>query len=208
MDLTGPERAFLVSQKIKPDHVLDARGMSKEQWTARAKAEGILFILGSPCDAVGHRLRTRAGHCMQCNTATIAYIRRFAEPGHVYIAASKTTRLLKVGSCKDIGQRERNLRAHKYGGATDWQIIAWAKTPRAGELEFDIQRMLAGVTVEGSYEKDGRIQRTRELLRGDLVKVWQAYHAKTEKIEAGKKWRYAGFQNFNFAAQPSGGPAL
>lgn len=200
MELTGEERAFLLSQKIKPDHVLDARGMSKDQWTARAKADGILFILGSPCNAAGHRLRTRAGHCIQCDTSKIAYIRRFAEPGHVYIAASKAAKLLKIGSCKDIGQRERNLCAHKYGGSTDWQIIAWAKTPKAGELEFDIQRTLGALAFEGSYEKDGRIQQTRELLRGDLVKVWQAYHAKTDRIEAGKKWRHAGFQHFNFGA--------
>lgn len=144
---------------------------------------------------------------MQCDTSKIAYIRRFSDPGHVYIAASKQAKLLKVGSCLDIGQRERNLCAHKYGKATDWQIIAWAKTQKAGELEFDIQRTLSALTVEGSYEKDGRTQQARELLRGDLVKVWQAYHAKTDRIEDAKKWRHPGFQHFNFAAPAPARPA-
>jgi ABC-type branched-subunit amino acid transport system ATPase component len=78
-DFEPEERAFLVSQKIKPDQVLDARGLTKDQWTRRANAEELLFIYGTPCEAKGHILRTRSGHCIQCDTRKIAFIRRDSE---------------------------------------------------------------------------------------------------------------------------------
>jgi hypothetical protein len=196
-DLEPEERVFLVSQKIKPDQVLDARGLTKDQWTRRANDEELLFIYGSPCEAKGHRLRTRSGHCIQCDTSKIGFIRRHSGLGYVYIAASKAAQLLKVGSCVDIGQRERNLCLHRYGGSSDWKVIASAKMPAMGAVEFDIQKALKDLEVEGSYEKDGRTQRTRELLNGDLVKVWQAFNVRTEKSE--KRWKHPGFANFNFA---------
>lgn len=206
MDLTTHERVFLARHKIRPQHVFDARSLGQAEAHARAKAEGKLFIVGTPCEAGGHRLKTRKGHCIECNTAHIAFIRRNSAPGCVYIAASKRGQLLKIGSCSDVKQREQYLSAHNYGGFDDWRIIAWAKTPKMGEIEFDIHKKLGRLNVPGSYEKDGTTQETRELFRGDLVTVWQAYHGSTAAIAAGRKWRHDGFQHFNFAkpTEPGG----
>lgn len=207
MELTTEERLFLARHKILPDHVLDARGLSASASRALAKAEGKLFILGSPCEAEGHRLRTRRGHCIECDPANIAFIRRDSAPGYVYIAASKAAQLLKVGSCSDWKKRQEVLSAHKYGGFSDWQIIAWAKTAAMGRIEFEIHKKLEGLNVPGSYEKDGREQATRELFRGDLVAVWQAYHASTAAIDEGLKWRHSGFTHFNFVQRKVGTPS-
>jgi hypothetical protein len=59
--------------------------------------------------------------------------------------------------------------------------------------------------VPGTYEKDGASQETRELFKGDLVSVWQAYHAATKLIENDRKWRHPGFTHFNFAASAKSG---
>ncbi|MEQ9331791.1 GIY-YIG nuclease family protein [Thalassobaculum sp.] len=198
MPLTPSEKNFLYAQKIKPEHVLDARGMPSAVWKAKAKKEGFLFIIGAPCHAAGHRLRTRAGHCIQCDTAKIAYVRRSSQVGYVYIAASRIAGLLKIGSCIDLTQRQRNLRAQAYGGIEDWQIIAYSKTAMMGQVEFEINRKLEDLYVPGYYEKDGRTQHARELLRGDLKRVWDAYSAVTKEIQDDLKWRHSTFDNFNF----------
>lgn len=198
MELDPGQLAFLVAQGILPEQVFDARGMATAVWQERAREEGMLFVLGAPCRAAGHRLRTRANHCIQCDTRKIAYIRRHAAPGFVYIAASRGAMLLKIGSCVDTEQRARNLRNHRYGNGVDWEIIAWAKTLAMGEVEFGIHRDLESFMIEGSYEHDGRIQRTRELLRGDLDAVWQAYNARVQMIAEANRWRHPGFDRFNF----------
>jgi hypothetical protein len=198
-DLTTDERVFLYQQKIRLEHLFDARGMDDATWKEMAKKEGKLFVIGARCGSAGHRLRSRAGHCIQCDTARIAYMRRFAEPGYVYIAATKMGKLLKVGSCISIEQRQKNLQLQKYGNFNDWEIIAWTKTSSMGMIEFDIHKTLEGIVIEGEYFKDGRVQKTREMMQGDLRKVWQAYNTRTEKIESSKKWRHPGFVHFDFS---------
>lgn len=194
-DITDEEYAFLVSQKILAAHVYDARGRAATAWGEDAKRDGLMFGLSEPCHQ-GHRLRTRAGHCIQCDTARIAYVRRFADPGYVYIAASKAERLLKVGSCVDPEQRQRNLNLHRYGGASDWQIIAWCKTPSMGQVEFDIQKQLADISTERSYKKDGREQTARELFRYEITRVWQTYQTRVSKFEYKSKWKHPQIAGF------------
>ena len=149
-DITDAEWAFLVSQKIPLSHLFDARGRTATSWEDEAKREGSLFGLSSECFQ-GHRLRTRSGHCIQCDTSRIAYMRRSSAPGFVYVAPSKAKKLLKVGCCIDVEQRERNLNNHIYGGASDWEVIAWCKTTAMGEVEFDIHRQLADISIEIPY---------------------------------------------------------
>lgn len=194
-DITDAEYTFLVSQKILITHVYDARFRAATEWGDDAKQEGMMFGLSEPCYQ-GHRLRTRAGHCIQCDTARIAYARRFAEPGYVYIAASKVEKLLKVGSCVDPNQREHNLNANQYGSASDWQIIAWCKTPSMGQVEFEIQKQLTNISIERSYKKDGRDQTARELFRYEINRVWQTYKAQIAKIEDKSKWQHPKLASF------------
>lgn len=195
-DITDQEYVFLVSQKILLSHVFDARGRSATSWGEEAKREGLLFGLAEPCYQ-GHRLRTRAGHCIQCDTSRIAYARRFAEPGYVYIAASRSEKLLKVGCCLDPEQRQRNLNFHTYGGAADWEIIAWCKTASMGQVEFDIQKQLSDLSTERSYKKDGRDQIAKELFRYEITRVWQAYRQRVAKMEDRSKWQHPRLTSFS-----------
>jgi len=194
-DITDAEYVFLASQKILVSHVYDARGRAATAWGDDAKREGFMFGLSEPCYQ-GHRLRSRAGHCIQCDTARIAYARRYADPGYVYIAASKAEKLLKVGCCVDPEQRQRNLNFHAYGGTGDWQIIAWCKTASMGQIEFDIQKQLVDLSTERSYKKDGRDQIARELFRYEITRVWQAFRMRVAKIDDKSKWQHSQLVSF------------
>lgn len=194
-DITNAEYAFLASQKILISHVYDARGRAATGWGEDAKRAGLMFGLSEPCYQ-GHRLRTRAGHCIECDTKRVAYIRRSADSGYVYIAASKAERLLKVGCCVDPDQRERNLNFQAYGGTDDWQIIAWCKTPSMGQVEFDIQNQLADISIERTYKKDGRDQIARELFRYEIARVWQTYRTRVAKFDDKSKWQHPKLAGF------------
>ena len=144
----------------------------------------------------GHRLRTRAGHCIDCNTARIAFARRFADPGYVYIAASKAEKLLKVGCLVDPNQRQRNLNFHAYGGAGDWQIIARCKTPFMGQVESDIQKQLADLSIKRTYKKDGRDQVARDLFSYEITRVWQTYRKRVANFDDMSKWQHPKLADF------------
>lgn len=194
-DITDREYAFLVSQKIPLSHVFDARGRAATAWEADAKREGLLFGLSEPCYR-GHRLRSRTGHCIECDTARIAYMQRFAAPGYVYLAVSKSEQLIKVGSCNDPTERESKLNYDAYGGANDWQIIAWCKTTTMGQVEFDIHKTLANLSVERVYRKDGIDRVARELFHYEIVRVWQVYRSRIERIDEKSKWRHPKLASF------------
>ena len=197
-DITDAEYVFLAEQKILLSHVYDARGRAATAWDEDSKREGFMFGLSEPCYQ-GHRLRTRAGHCIQCDTARIAYAKRFAAPSYVYIAASRTEKLLKVGSCVDTEQRQRKLSIDAYGGANDWQIVAWCKTGSMGQVEFDIQKQLADLSTERTYKKDGHDQIARELFRSEITRVWQSYRTRVAKFDEKSKWQHPRLTSF---AQP------
>lgn len=188
--LTFEERAFLVSQKIGEHLIFDGRGMSKIEREEKANSEGLWLILtDSPCREAGHRLRTSSGHCVQCDTANIAFARRHHERGFVYVAASPRAKLLKIGCTRDVSHRQYMLNVHRYAESEDWRIIAYAKTDNMGRVEFEIHSELRNICVTGRYFKDGRWQETRELFEGKLQKVWDAYRSKTAHVQSVDKWQ-------------------
>jgi hypothetical protein len=163
---TEEEISFLRSQSISVTDVYDGRRQSKSEREVFAKRERKLFVLAGPCRSGGHRLRTRAGHCIQCDTRKIAYIRRHELPGFIYIAGSKRGRVVKIGTAVDIEQRERNLNHHMYGGLNDWRIIFWVEVESgSGRIEKSALAKVAEFAVNKAYQKDGATQIAAEILR-------------------------------------------
>ncbi|WP_374426279.1 GIY-YIG nuclease family protein [Tabrizicola sp.] len=195
-DLSDSEYVFLVSQKILPSQLFDARGRNATSWGDEAKSQGYLFGLGIPCLS-GHRIRLRSGHCCQCDTSRIAYIRRHSAPGFVYIASSTTGKIHKVGSCSDIAERQTRLNYDSYAGFDDWKIIAFAKSQSMGAVEFDIHRALEDERIDRSYKKSGSTYIAREVFK-DLRKVWSAYRTATLKIDAKEKWQIRNIMLYDF----------
>jgi hypothetical protein len=70
-ELTQGELAFLARQGLGPGDVYDARGLPQSYWRKDMKDEGKTIALGNPCKKGGHRLRSRGGHCSQCDTSVV-----------------------------------------------------------------------------------------------------------------------------------------
>src|SRR6266545_1528099 len=109
--LSADEVSFLARHGYSKEDVYDGRYQSKEGRAAAAKKEGkhLVFagVIGrGNCRRMGHRLRTRAGHCIQCNPTNIAFQRREDTPGYVYIAGSLSGRVIKIGTAGGLNQRE------------------------------------------------------------------------------------------------------
>lgn len=173
------------SQGFGPTDVYDGRSQRSAVWKARVRETGQTLVLGTPCEAAAHRLRTRSGHCAQCNPANIAYQNRHNSSGYVYIAGSVTRRVIKIGTALDIEQRCKNLVNQCYGGITDWTILFFAEVDNGGLVESFALRRLEGYRFDFDYIKDGKRQRATEILE---VNFSQALKAVVDAI-GGRKVR-------------------
>lgn len=155
--LTPQQLAFLYRHKIPLSLVFDATGMTKAEYSVAMARDNRHFAFGvSPCENAGHTLRTRSGNCIECNTANIAFQRRHGNPADVYLAASISQQLFKIGSSTEVDRRLKNLNKVSYGGASDWFCIAKARCKEAGKVEFDAQKRLEGFRFVVPYTDSGR----------------------------------------------------
>jgi hypothetical protein len=163
--LTPGELSFLASQGLGSEDVFDARRLPQHYWFRQIDEAGKIVALGSRCRNAGHRLRTRRGHCVQCDPKKLAYQARYRAEQYVYVAGSLSARLIKIGTCVDTQQRERQLRVERYGGTGDWEMIftVWVKS--AGAVEQSAHDRLSRYAVTGDYWKDGLLQTGTELLQ-------------------------------------------
>lgn len=162
--LTKDEIEFLRTQGLTAADVYDGRSQTSAGWKAGVRAAGKTVVLGTPCTTKGHRLRTRSGHCAQCDTAKLGYQKRHNSVGYIYIAGSRKAKLLKIGTCVDIDQRLRNLNNQGYGGISDWAMLFTARVEAGGKTESDILARLSKYKITRMYIKDGKQQEAAEML--------------------------------------------
>jgi len=159
------ELMFLARYGLSVEQVFDGRGWSQKACRVEAKSQGKTLVLGSPCHKSQHRLRTRAGHCAQCDPKKMAYEARHFVSGYVYIAGSKRKQFIKIGSTGCIDDRKRTLRNQYYAGAWDWNILAWIRVVNSGSVEHDVSKSLSASSMAAEYLKDGRVQVASEIFR-------------------------------------------
>jgi T5orf172 domain len=139
-------RSFLASQRINESEVLDASRLSPRSYKYAMELEGKLFaIVRRPCYQ-GHYLRSRSGHCIQCDTRRIAFTKRHYKEAYVYIAGSQAARVVKVGSTSTPWEKEAYLNTIGYGDISDWKIPYYTKVPNAGKVEFNAHSQLSAYT--------------------------------------------------------------
>lgn len=202
--LTNGELMFLASQRLSPEDVFDARGMSQDVWKQRAKETGKTLALGNGCRNGGHRLKTRGGHCVQCDPKKLAYQKRFSAEQYVYIAGSLTARLVKIGTCEHCGQRIDQIRREKYGSAADWELLYRVTVRNAGEIEHAARARLSRYIVVRPYWKDGSRQDATELLRCSFSQALEALEevAANAKVEEPWKRRFTFSYEFDESEKP------
>jgi hypothetical protein len=194
------ELAFLRRHRISPDDVYDGRNESKLAWQMGARDNGKTLILGSPCRASGHRLRTRAGHCAQCDPKKITYQRRWRARSYVYIAGSLAAGLIKVGVAADTMHRENVLRRIRYGNVEDWELLAHVEVEEGGRIEYETLMRLGRQRVFKSYQKDGYSQVGGELLLCSFSAALSALLAWVSDDERATLWKWGRSSKYEFDA--------
>ena len=192
-ELTAQETAFLRLHNIRPEDVFDGRGMSKAEREYNAKAGQFDFVLAGRCTNGGHRLKTRAGHCIQCRTASIAFVRRENAKANVYLAAANKGAVIKIGYARSIYEREQTLRQQGYGGYRDWKILCWVKTQKAGQFEREIANLFSPHRTGGTYIKGDEVQYAKELFAYDssrAMTIFSKYIINTMGIDIERKIKY------------------
>ena len=141
---TEHELHFLYTQRIDESAVMDCSWMRPRRYKWAMEDEGYLWCI-SPTDCYnGHRLRSRAGHCIRCDTARIAFVKRHHDTAYIYITGSLASKVVKVGNAIWPERRVGALNSRRYGGITDWVMLYHAKFEEAGKIEFAAHGRLYG----------------------------------------------------------------
>lgn len=165
--MTSDEKNFIVQQGLPDELLMDAKGQSVKQIVETMKSNGKVFAYNTtPCDQFGHTIRTRAGHCVMCDTARIAFILRQVSFGTVYIAGSINRQLIKIGTTSSKLIRAESLNRTKYGSQDDWEILFSFRCLNSGTIEFETQKVLKPYMAANiNYLHEGRSQKSNELFR-------------------------------------------
>lgn len=162
-DLTPDQIEFLIEQDIPLKYVFDADGFSKREYRPLMKELNKLVAFNvSPCQSKGHTLRTRSGHCCQCNTAALGFLKRNDSAGIVYIAGTLTGELIKIGFSKAVEVRAESLNRTRYAGFLDWKILFALSSKDAGRIENKANSMLRAYAYSADYKHDGHWHDSKE----------------------------------------------
>jgi hypothetical protein len=186
MNITEEQLFFLKENNIPLSKVFDATNQKRETYRKSMKAlEKLIAINATPCAKYGHTIRTRNGHCCQCNTANIAYIKRHYANGYVYIVGSQEKKVLKVGSTNNIENRVNTLNFENYASINDWKLILYYKCNDMGLIEAEAHNKLQKFQVEKTYIKNGRAQTAYEIFdcNYDVCKIALVNATKDNIIE-------------------------
>ncbi len=127
-----------------------------------------------------------------------AFRDRYYEPGYVYIAGSLSNRVLKIGTTKRIWRQQQYLRTKRYGTIRDWVLLYHVWVEQGGKTEHDARRRLRSARVLRFYEKDGRMQRGRELVRCDFSIGLEALRSCLSDAQRAEAWRSPHCGEFDF----------
>ena len=164
-ELTKHQIGILARHDIPITSVFDADGMKPRRYVPLMTEEEKLFVVGaSPCYKCGPSVKTKAGHCIQCRPANVAFIRRHYSIGWVYIAGSRKGNVLKIGASSSPASRLSLLNQRGYGDIWDWKLLSRVKCSNAGSVEFNIHSRLSSYSVSHSYLREGYEVQCREIV--------------------------------------------
>ncbi|NEX60068.1 GIY-YIG nuclease family protein [Noviherbaspirillum galbum] len=164
LDLTSEEINFLERHDIAAHEVLDATLMNRRSWMrALERLSMQVALVRSPCNR-GHRLKRRAGHCVQCDSKGLSWQRNHNTPGYVYLAYSESERLIKVGITKNAPRQRLNAISRGYGKVRDWKLIDFAYFPMSkGRIEEKLKAELKEYREQRDYQHSGKKTKATEI---------------------------------------------
>ncbi|OSZ80394.1 hypothetical protein CAP36_03835 [Chitinophagaceae bacterium IBVUCB2] len=170
--LSQEQLEFLKKHNVPLEKVFDAKGFSKSYYYIQMKQQGKVVAFNvTPCKRGNHTLRTRNGHCIQCDTKHLEFQKRNDYSGIIYIAGSKNGKVLKVGYSKGIEIRSESLNRTKYAGLNDWEFIFVIFSSTAGSLEPKIKFKLNEYSRAFNYEHDNKLQDAEEVYSCSINKA-------------------------------------
>lgn len=172
--LERSEREFLKAHGLTESDVFDWRGLGSRERHDAIKRAGKTLALGVECSQ-GHRLRTRSGHCVQCDTAKLSYQAQKTRRAVLYVGWSSNLKLFKVGVSDTPSRRIDALRREAYGGATDWSLFMALELREAGESEAAMHHHLASFQHASTYQKGAHQQASREVFKCQPEEVIEAF---------------------------------
>lgn len=178
--LTDKEKAFIKHHNISPTDIYDARGEITRVYHTKAKEQGCHFVINS-CQ-YGHRLKTRSGHCIECDPTRITFQRRDSGGGVVYVAVNgKYTKVgmvdNKMNSTKvALEKREYTLNSEGgYGGRSGWQHVkSWRLEKNAGKIEDEAHHLLQKYKAKKSYVYSGGKREAQEIFECSIQEAIDA----------------------------------
>jgi len=182
---------FIEYHKIDKYDIIDANGQSISDIEDDMKKNDILFAYNTtPCGNAGHTIRDRHSHCIVCNTAHIAFMKRTKETGYVYIAGSIIKNYIKIGmTTEDPEKRIGKLNSRKVGNTSDWVVIKAVKCDYANQVEIGIQKQLLKYKVDGDMYDDNNTE-SSEIYRCKYDKandIFETYFEDKQIIRKDKK---------------------
>jgi hypothetical protein len=198
MNFKPDEFAFLKKHGIRPDEVHDGQSQSQARRRIEAERLGKMLVIGPPCQAANHRLRTRASHCVQCDPRKLAYQNRHTAPGYVYIAGSLAGCVIKIGTAGNLDQRHKQLRAERYGGLGDWEILFHMMVKEGGKIEQNALARLKKFGTTRIYTKDGATQQAGEILQCSFSIALKALADAIGDGQRTEVWRSSKWQTYEF----------
>ena len=187
---------FIEYHKIDKNDIIDANGQSISDIKDEMKKNDILFAYNTtPCGNAGHTIRDRHSHCIVCNTAHIAFMKRTKQTGYVYIAGSIIKNYIKIGmTTEDPEKRIGKLNSRKVGNTNDWVVIKAVKCDYVNQVEIGIQQLLIKYKVEGDKYDDNT--ESSEIYRCKYDKANEIFEQYFEINEINRK------ENKSYIANP------
>lgn len=175
---------FIEEQGLDISMFFDANGNTISYIKEEMKSKNKIFAFNSTaCQSNNHTTRSISGHCIECDTARIAFTLRHYNLGEVYIAGSIKGELIKVGYTNNVEKRAKSLVASNIGGVNDWKIIFHIYVMNAGMIEQQIQSELEPYLTELQYYNDSHLQMSKEIFKCSFSKAKNTVIQVVENLE-------------------------
>jgi hypothetical protein len=173
--LTKDQKDFIKKHQISEDLLFDANGegMSDELKQNMSDTKTVLaYNATGSIENPDHNFINIDGDFVQAELDKIPFALRTYKTGYIYIAGSKKSHLIKVGSSNEVKDRIKtlNITTTKSGSIDDWELIFQAKTETLGKVERLFQQKLSEYKSSAQYEK-GKLQNGGELYRCSYAKA-------------------------------------